>query len=112
MRVLIVPASRHGGTAEIGRAMASALRRRGFDVDVSQPEHLHDLGHYGAAIIGSGLYLGDWLGTIRKTLDAGRTFTMYSQMYLAGLTDGQFLTITTKHTDQIPAGSADRTGLA
>lgn len=69
MRVLIVPASRHGGTAEIGRAMASGLRSRGFDVDVSQPEHLHDLSYYGAAIIGSGLYLGDWLGTARAFVD-------------------------------------------
>lgn len=69
MRVLIVPASRHGGTAEMGRVMASALRARGLDVDVSQPEHMFDLTPYGAAIIGSGLYLGDWLGTARAFVD-------------------------------------------
>lgn len=69
MRVLIIPASRHGGTAEIGRAMASTLRSRGLDVDVSQPEHQYDLAPYGAAVIGSGLYLGDWLGPARAFVD-------------------------------------------
>lgn len=69
MRVLIVPASRHGGTAEIGRAMASTLRARGLDVDVSQPEHMFDLRPYGGIILGSGLYLGDWLGPARAFVD-------------------------------------------
>ena len=72
MRVLIVPASRHGGTAEMGRVMAATLRSRGLDVDVSQPEHMFDLSPYGAAIIGSGLYLGDWLGPARAFVDDHR----------------------------------------
>ena len=61
MRVLIVPASRFGGTAEIGRAMATTLRAEGFDVDVSQPDQMFNLSPYGAHIIGSSLYFGDWL---------------------------------------------------
>jgi menaquinone-dependent protoporphyrinogen oxidase len=61
MRILVVPASRYGGTAEIGRFMATTLRQAGFDVDVSQPEHMFDLTPYGAHIIGSGLYLGQWI---------------------------------------------------
>lgn len=69
MRILIVPASRHGGTAEIGRAMATGFRSRGFDVDVSQPENLFDLSPYGAAVIGSGLYMGNWLGQAKSFVD-------------------------------------------
>jgi menaquinone-dependent protoporphyrinogen oxidase len=61
MRVLIIPASKYGSTAEIGRAMANTLRERGMDVDVSQPQHMFDLSPYGAHIIGSALYLGNWL---------------------------------------------------
>ncbi len=61
MRVLIVPASRFGGTAEIGRAMAKTLRAEGFDVDVSQPDQMFNLAPYDAHIIGSSLYFGDWL---------------------------------------------------
>ncbi len=63
MRVLIVPASRFGGTAEIGRVMAKTLRAEGFDVDVSQPDQMFNLSPYGAHIIGSSLYYGDWLDT-------------------------------------------------
>lgn len=61
MRILVVPASKHGGTAEIGRAIARTLREEGLDVDVSQPEHLHDLSIYGGFVLGSALYLGRWL---------------------------------------------------
>ena len=61
MRILVVPASKHGGTAEIGRAVARTLRDEGFDVDVSQPEHLHDLSIYSGFVLGSALYLGRWL---------------------------------------------------
>jgi menaquinone-dependent protoporphyrinogen oxidase len=61
MRVLIVPASRFGGTAEIGRAMAKTLRAEGLDVDVSQPDQMFNLSPYGAHIVGSSLYFGDWL---------------------------------------------------
>lgn len=53
----------------MGRVMATTLRGRGLDVDVSQPEHMFDLTPYGGAIIGSGLYLGDWLGTARAFVD-------------------------------------------
>ncbi len=69
MRVLISPASKQGGTAEIGRAIAAALRARGIDVDVSQPEHLHRLEPYDAFIIGSALYMGKWLSEASDFVD-------------------------------------------
>lgn len=61
MRVLVVPTSKHGGTAEIGRAIAETLRGKGIDVDVSQPEHMFDPAPYAAYIVGSGLYMGGWI---------------------------------------------------
>ncbi len=67
MRVLVVPASRFGGTAEIGRAMAKVLRAEGLDVDVSQPDQMFNLSPYDAHVIGSALYYGQWL-------DAAMTF--------------------------------------
>ena len=60
MRVLVSPASTHGGTAEIGRFIASTLRRYGLTVDVAQPEHLFDLDGYNGFVLGSALYLGRW----------------------------------------------------
>jgi len=69
MRILIVPASKYGSTAEIGRALASTLRDEGFDVDVSQPEHMFNLSPYAAHIVGSALYIGNWLDSAHRFVD-------------------------------------------
>lgn len=69
MRVLIVPASRHGSTAEIGRAIAHSIRDEGIEADVSQPEHVFDLKPYTGHIIGSALYLGTWLDSALEFVD-------------------------------------------
>lgn len=61
MRVLVSPASKHGATAEIGRFIADELRRGGIDVDVTRPEHVRDLTPYSAFIVGSAVYMGEWL---------------------------------------------------
>lgn len=72
MRVLVSPASKHGGTAQIGRAMASTLRQQGIDVDVTQPEDIVDLSWYSGFILGSGLYLGSWLPAATHFVDEYR----------------------------------------
>lgn len=61
MRVLVSPASKHGGTAQIGRAIATTLRDNGVDVDVTQPEDIVDVTPYAGFVIGSALYMGSWL---------------------------------------------------
>ncbi len=60
MRVLVSPASTHGSTAEIGRAIAETLRRYGITVDVAQPEHIFDLRPYDGFVLGSAIYHGMW----------------------------------------------------
>ena len=69
MRVLVSPASTHGGTAEIGRAMAKTLRRYGLTVDVAQPEHLFDLSPYRGFVLGSALYRGRWKPEATKLIE-------------------------------------------
>lgn len=44
MKVLIVAASRHGSTTEIGRAIGEQLSARGHDVDVVGPTEASSLG--------------------------------------------------------------------
>ena len=61
MRLLVIPGSKNGGTAEIGRAIAQELRSHGLDVDVSQPDHIHNLAPYAGFVIGSAIYMGEWL---------------------------------------------------
>ena len=69
MRVLVSPASKHGGTAEIGRAIARTLRENGVDVDVTQPQDIHDLTPYAGFIMGSALYMGSWLPSAERFVD-------------------------------------------
>lgn len=69
MRILVCPASKMGGTAEIGRAIARQLRESGIDVDVSQPENVPDVSLYQGFVIGSALYMGDWLPQGRRFID-------------------------------------------
>lgn len=65
MKVLVSVASRHGATAEIGGAIADTLRGAGVDVDVLRPEEVQSLDGYDAAVLGSALYFGRWLGPAR-----------------------------------------------
>lgn len=69
MRVLVSPASKHGGTAQIGRELARVLRNEGVDVDVTQPEDIIDLSPYAGYIVGSALYMGAWLPAARQFVD-------------------------------------------
>lgn len=69
MRVLVSPATKHGGTVEIGRLIARILRERGIDVDVTQPEDIRMFEPYSGFILGSGLYMGKWLSTASDFVD-------------------------------------------
>ena len=52
-RVLVAYASRTGTAAEVAEALAQVLRRLGFTVDVRSVQEVHDLGPYGAVVLGS-----------------------------------------------------------
>ena len=69
MRVLVSPASKHGGTAQIGREIARVLREHGVDVDVTQPEDIQDVSRYAGFVVGSALYMGSWLPGAREFVD-------------------------------------------
>lgn len=71
-RMLVIPASTHGATAEIGRSIATTLRRHGLDVDVAQPEHITDLHRYDAFVIGSAVYRGRWKSEARAFIEHHR----------------------------------------
>ena len=61
MRVLISTASRHGSTADIGRAIADVLSAEGIDARVAAPEEVASLDGYDAAVLGSAVYAGHWM---------------------------------------------------
>lgn len=65
-RILIVAASKHGGTAEIADQIAKTLESRGLEVTVADPGSLTEIDGYGVVILGSAVYAGHWLGDARQ----------------------------------------------
>lgn len=61
MNVLVTAASKEGATSEIADAIAQTLRKRAFDTTVSTPERVEDVRGYDAFVIGSAVYMGQWL---------------------------------------------------
>jgi menaquinone-dependent protoporphyrinogen oxidase len=72
VRVLVVVASRHGSTAEIGAALAHALHdcaagRSAGLVGVAVPVEQHpDPAPFDAVVVGSAVYAGRWLESARE----------------------------------------------
>lgn len=58
--VLIAYATRHGATAEIAEVIGEVLRDAGLPVDVRPAERAGDLRAYGAVVLGSAVYIGQW----------------------------------------------------
>jgi menaquinone-dependent protoporphyrinogen oxidase len=61
LNVLVSYASRHGATAEIAEKIGLSLREAGFSVDVLPAKQVKKLDAYQAIILGSSVYIGQWL---------------------------------------------------
>ena len=62
MTILVAYASKHGSTRTIAERIATVLAAAGRDVDVQPVDAVTDPGRYTAAVIGSAVYYGRWLG--------------------------------------------------
>lgn len=69
MKILVVVASRHGATWEIGEAVAAALACCGHTVDQRAPEDVTSLDGYDAVVLGSAVYLAHWMAPAREFAD-------------------------------------------
>lgn len=69
MRVLVSAASKHGATREIAALIAATLNHAGFDCDHIEPADISNAGIYDAVVIGSAVYLGQWLPDARDLVD-------------------------------------------
>ena len=66
MRVLVATASKHGGTRGIAEAVADELRAMGIDAEVRDVGEVADPGRYGAVVVGSAVYMGNWMEDARR----------------------------------------------
>lgn len=60
MRVLVAYATKEGSTAGIAEAIGEELRKMGLEADVRKVEDVGDVQPYGALLLGSAIYLGQW----------------------------------------------------
>jgi menaquinone-dependent protoporphyrinogen oxidase len=69
MKVLVSAASRHGGTADIAKAIGDALEAAGLDVAVLPPDTVTSLAAFDAVVLGSAVYVGHWLEPAKNLVE-------------------------------------------
>ena len=70
MNILITAASKHGATRELAETIARVLEEHGLLTELVEMDEVDDLGGYDAYVVGSGIYLGNWLTEARRFIDA------------------------------------------
>ena len=66
MRVLVTTASKHGSTKEIGRFIGEVFSEQDIEVGALPPEDVISLHRYDAVIMGSAVYAGHWMNSMKK----------------------------------------------
>jgi menaquinone-dependent protoporphyrinogen oxidase len=77
IKVLVVTASDHGSTAEIGDWISAVLREVGHEVEHADAAEAPDPSWFDAVVLGSAVYAGRWMKT-------ARTYVADSRNELAG----------------------------
>jgi menaquinone-dependent protoporphyrinogen oxidase len=69
MTVLVAFASKHGATEEIARSIGEVLDAQGLTVEVKRMEEVDTVLPYDAFVLGSAIYMGNWLRDARSFVD-------------------------------------------
>jgi menaquinone-dependent protoporphyrinogen oxidase len=59
-KVLVAYATKYGSTREIAEKIGEVIREANYSVDVIPVEEVTDLRAYGAVVLGSAVYVGQW----------------------------------------------------
>jgi menaquinone-dependent protoporphyrinogen oxidase len=70
MTVLVTAASKHGATLEIAEAIARVLDEHGVSAELVDIDEVSDLGRYDAVVLGSAVYMGQWLKQAQRFVAA------------------------------------------
>ncbi|MDO5727584.1 MAG: flavodoxin domain-containing protein [Bowdeniella nasicola] len=66
MKVLVVAASEHGATTEVGEAIVAELERLGHEAMLIPPQDVDDLNGIDAIVLGSAVYMTQWMESARN----------------------------------------------
>jgi menaquinone-dependent protoporphyrinogen oxidase len=66
MRVLVSAETKHGSTGEIAQTIAEELASAGHDVENIEPLQVKSLEDYDAVVLGSAVYMGRWMPTVKQ----------------------------------------------
>jgi menaquinone-dependent protoporphyrinogen oxidase len=69
MKLLVAAASRHGSTQEIATTIVAHLQESGFDSVYHDIAEVSTLADYDAVVLGSAVYMGNWLREARRFVD-------------------------------------------
>jgi menaquinone-dependent protoporphyrinogen oxidase len=72
MKILVAVASKHGSTREIADVIAEELRYDAIDADLEDVSEETRLRGYDAVVLGSAVYMGNWLPEARNFVEHHR----------------------------------------
>jgi Flavodoxin domain len=98
MTVLVTAGSKHGGTREIAEEIARVLDEHGVTTGLLDIDDVTDLSGYEAYVVGSGIYLGNWLKNARRFLDthAAELAQRPTWLFASGSIVGEHPSLTTR----------------
>jgi len=82
MKILVISASKHGSTEEIGQAIADELRTRSVAVDVKLISESVQLDSYDGIVLGSAVYMGRWLPEAMSFVEANQRVLFEKPLWL------------------------------
>lgn len=91
MRLLLVVASKHGSTWEVGELVAEELRAAGHEADIVAPEHAPSPAGYDALVLGSAIYMMRWVAGLTAWLEvhSAEVARVPHAVFSVGLTGGE-----------------------
>lgn len=66
MKILVVTASKHNATNEVGDAIVDTLRQEGHEATRVSTADVSDFDGYDAVVLGSAVYMTQWMETMRN----------------------------------------------
>jgi menaquinone-dependent protoporphyrinogen oxidase len=81
-KVLIAYASKYGSTAEIAAAVGGVLEEEGLSVTVAQAGSVSDIRPYEAVVLGSAVYVGNWMAEAVTFLEKYESELMTRPLWL------------------------------